>query len=85
MVNKFMFYNIMSQPTIKNVPLIVALDMMCKYSKNIHLLTNEKHEVFYRVNVDEIMNLDIESGDFLTLNQSGWVLDKNKKYVEYFI
>lgn len=85
MVNKYMFYEIMSQPTIKNIPLIVALDKMSKYCKNIQLLTTEKHDVFYRVNADEIIDLDIEMADFLALNQGGWVLSKNKKYVEYFI
>lgn len=85
MVNEYMFNEIMSMPSVKNCSLIIALDKMAEYDKNIKLLTTEKHEVFYQVNADTIRKMDINNEDLLTLNQSGWVLSENKKFLEYYI
>lgn len=85
MVNEYMFNEIMRMPSEKNVSLIVSLDKMSKYCKEIKLLTNEKNELFYRVDANILRQLDIESSELLSLNQSGWVLNDNKKFLEYFI
>ena len=85
MVNEYMFNEIMQMSNENKKKVIVSLDKMMKYCKNIELLTNEKHEVFYRVDANEIKKLDIEPDDLLALNQSGWVLSKNGNFLEFFI
>lgn len=84
MVNEYMFYEIMQMPSEKNCSLVIALDKMSQYTKDIKLLTNEKNEIFYRVDAKKLMNMDIDSMDLLKLNQSGWVLNENKEFLEYF-
>lgn len=85
MVNEYMFNEIMQMPSNKNGSLVLALEKMSIYCKDIKLLTNEKHEVFYQVDASIIKCLDLESSDLLSLNQSGWVLSKNGKFLEFFI
>lgn len=85
MVNEYMFDEIMRMKNANKNSVISSLDKMSKYCKDIKLLTNEKHEVFYRVDANIIRQLDIESNELLVLNQNGWVLSEDKKFLEYFI
>jgi hypothetical protein len=85
MVNELMFNEIMKMPSEKKGTVIFSLEKMSKYCTNIKLLTNEKNEVFYQVDAKALKELDIDPNDLLMLNQSGWVLSANNKFLEYYI
>jgi hypothetical protein len=80
-----MFNEIMSLDGEKDCSLVLALDRMSKYTKNIQLLTTEKHDVFYRVDANTIRNANLENDELLSLNQGGWRLSENKEFIEYYI
>ncbi len=85
MNNELMFNEIMRMPSTKKDTIIFSLEKMSNYCKDIKLLTNEKNEVFYQVDANIIRQLNLEHADLLALNQSGWVLSKNDKFLEFFI
>ena len=85
MNNELMFNEIMRMPSTKKDTIIFSLEKMSNYCKDIKLLTNEKNEVFYQVDANFIRQLNLEHSDLLALNQSGWVLSKNDKFLEFFI
>lgn len=85
MNNELMFNEIMRMPSIKKDTIVFSLEKMSNYCKDIKLLTNEKNEVFYQVDANIIRQLNLEHADLLSLNQSGWVLSKNDKFLEFFI
>ena len=85
MVNEYMFNEIMQMQPSNKKAISITLEQMMKYCQNIQLLMTEKNEVFYRVDANFIKQLNIESSDLLALNQSGWVLSENKKYLDFFI
>ena len=85
MVNEYMFNEIMQMQSDKNGSLILALEKMSNYCKDIKLLTTDKNDVYYQVKANAIKQLDLDNSELLALNQQGWVLSKNGEFLEFFI
>lgn len=83
MANKYMFNEIMRNKSEVKGSLILAIDNMAKYCKDIKLLTDEKNNVFYQVETKHL--IDVDENELLKLNQSGWVLSDDTNFLEFYV
>lgn len=83
---KYMFYEIMQRKQDKtDETLVLSLNKMYKFCKNIELLMDKSFQPYYRVSSELLLNQNIDISDLLELNESGWVLNENKDFIEFYI
>lgn len=83
--NEYMFNEIMQRnENFSETSVALTLDKMYKYCKNIELLLNDSYQPYYRVKTDDLKKMNLEMSELLELNESGWVLNENKDFIEYF-
>lgn len=85
MINEYMFNEVMSKPLGESSSIILSINKMSQFCKDIKLLTDNKNNVFYQVNANTVKENVEELSDLMELNQGGWVLTKDKKFLEFYI
>lgn len=85
MVNEYAFNEIMSKSSENTLTMILSLDKMYQYCNDIKILLDEKNNVHYQVDAQTIRELDIEMSDLLELNQGGWVLSDDKRFLNLYL
>lgn len=85
MINEYMFNEVMSKPLGTSLSIALSIDKMMKFCNDIKLLTNEKNDVFYQVDANVVKNNVEELSDLMELNQGGWVLTEDKKFLEFYL
>lgn len=85
MVNTYIFNEIMSQKSNHSITLSISLSLISNYTTNIELLQDDKFNIYYRVLVSDLLKHDIDNDILLELNQGGWELSNDKKFLVNFI
>lgn len=85
MINKHVFYEIMGKPSDKTISLVMTLDKMFNYTSDVKLIFDDENKVVYQVDANKIMEKDLEMHDLMELNQGGWVLSKDKRFLNLYL
>lgn len=79
-MNRIFLEEIMKLKSINDFGLFSSLNILKKYV-NVDLLMNEKNELYYSVNVNNILLSDISSDELINIRNSGWELSSDKKFL----
>lgn len=79
-MNRIFLEEIMKLKSSNDFGLFSSLNILKKYV-NVDLLMNEKNELYYSVNVNNILLSDISSDELINIRNSGWELSSDKKFL----
>ena len=79
-MNRIFLEEIMILKSNNDFGLFSSLNILKKYV-NVDLLMNEKNELYYSVNVNNILLSDISSDELIDIRNSGWELSSDKKFL----
>lgn len=79
-MNRIFLEEIMKLKSNNDFGLFSSLNILKKYV-NVDLLMNEKNELYYSVNVNNILLSDISSDELIYIRNSGWELSSDKKFL----
>lgn len=79
-MNRIFLEEIMKLKSNNDFGLFSSLNILKKYV-NVDLLMNEKNELYYSVNVNNILLSDISSDELIDIRNSGWELSSDKKFL----
>lgn len=85
MINEYMFNEIMSIPSEKTISLGLSINKMYQYCKDIKILQDDKYNIYYQVDANLIKEKVDDLSELMELNQGGWVLSENKKFLVFYI
>lgn len=85
MINEYMFNEIMSIPSEKTISLGLSINKMYQYCKDIKILQDDKYNIYYQVDANIIKEKVDDLSELMELNQGGWVLSENKKFLVFYI
>lgn len=85
MINEYMFNEIMSIPSEKTISLGLSINKMYQYCKDIKILQDDKYNIYYQVDANIIKEKVDNLSELMELNQGGWVLSENKKFLVFYI
>ena len=85
MINEYLFNEIMSIPSEKTISLGLSINKMYQFCKDIKILQDDKFNVYYQVDAKVIKEKVDDPSDLMELNQGGWVLSEDKKFLIFYI
>lgn len=83
-MNEYIIYEIMNIESDDSSSLFNVLNLL-NSKVNVDLLTNEKNEIFYNVNLSDILKSDLTMEDILYVRNGGWELSNDKKNIVKFL
>jgi hypothetical protein len=85
MVNDYIFNEVMSIPSEKTISLGVSISKMSQFCSDIKILQDDEYNIYYQVDANVIKEKVDDLSDLMELNQGGWVLSENKKFLVLYI
>ncbi len=85
MVNDYIFNEVMSIPSEKTISLGVSISKMSQFCSDIKILQDDEYNIYYQVDANVIKEKVDDLSDLMELNQGGWVLSENKKFLVFYI
>lgn len=85
MVNDYIFNEVMSIPSEKTISLGVSISKMSQFCSDIKILQDDDYNIYYQVDANVIKEKVDDLSDLMELNQGGWVLSENKKFLVFYI
>lgn len=81
-MNKLIFDEIMKLPSDKEGGVMASIGNLSKYA-DVKLLTNEKNELYYQADVNDILESEMDEEEMIGLRDVGWEYSQDKKSVVY--
>lgn len=79
-MNRVFLEEIMKLESNNDFGLFSSLNILKKYV-NVDLLMNEKKELYYSVNISDILLSEISSDELINIRNNGWEISNDKKYL----
>lgn len=79
-MNKVVFNEIMNLDSTNELGLAISINILNKFAK-VDLLMGEKNQLYYSVNVNDLLLSDITSEDLIDVRNGGWKLSEDKKNI----
>lgn len=70
----------MTLPSQSNYSLFNSINILSKYT-TVDLLQDEKNNLFYQVNINELLLSDITSDELINVRNNGWFIDVDEKVI----
>ena len=70
----------MNLDSTNELGLAISINILNKFAK-VDLLMGEKNQLYYSVNVNDLLLSDITSEDLIDVRNGGWKLSEDKKNI----
>lgn len=83
--NEYLLYEFFKIESDGSTSLFNALNVISRNGITVDLLQDEQHNLYYEMDVKDVLKSDIESDDILYIRNGGWELSENKKKIVKFL